>query len=725
MLPPGFQDLVVLSGLEYPTAFDFAADGRVFVAEKSGKIKVLSSLTSTESTLVADLRTNVHTWVDRGVLGLALHPDFPNEPYLYVLYTHDAAIGGTAPLWGDAFGLFEGCPDPVNGCRVSGRLSRLKIAGNVMTGPEQVLIEDWCQVYDTHSVGMLAFGPDGALYASAGEGAGYTLVDFGQIGMPPNPCGDPPNEGGMLRAQDLRTRTDPLGLDGSLIRVNPATGEGLPGNPLFASTDPNERRIIAAGFRNPFRFTFRPGTSEIWTGDVGWGTWEEINRVQWADTSAVSNFGWPCYEGPGRNEALDVLDLPICEGLYADPAGAHPPFFHYKHEHEVVAGDRCPLYGASVTGLTFYSGGNYPAEYQGALFFADYSRQCLFVMRAGSNGLPDPATTSRFVLNAASPVQLRTGPGGDLFYLDIVGGALHRIRYFAGNQPPIADVVASPPNGLAPLTVTFSGAASTDANGDALVYRWDLDDDGEFDDASGVTVTRQFSSMGYYRVSLQVADPTGATSTASVLVVAGSTPPSVTITAPTPNTTWRVGESISFSAVVTDAEESISDEMIAWDLYLYHCPTDQARCHRHAINRFDHQRSGSFVAGDHEYPSYLVLQATAYDSQGLFTTSAVALQPLSTTLTVRSEPAGFPVTINSLSGTTPFSRTLIVGAATMATASEIATRDGITYSFRGWSDGGTAAHTFVAVPSPMTMTATYQPQGAGLQTSVFVPQVWR
>ena len=98
-LPVGFQDTVVFSGLSKPTAVAFASDGRVFVAEKSGLIKVFASLTATTPTIFADLRTNVYNYWDRGLLGLALHPNFPATPYVYVLYTYDAPIGGTAPTW--------------------------------------------------------------------------------------------------------------------------------------------------------------------------------------------------------------------------------------------------------------------------------------------------------------------------------------------------------------------------------------------------------------------------------------------------------------------------------------------------------------------------------------------------------------------------------------------------------------------------------------------------
>ena len=274
--PPGFSEQTVFSGLSNPTAVRFASDGRVFVAEKNGRIKVFDSLTDTTPTVFADLNVNVYNFWDRGLLGLALAPNFPADPYVYVLYTYDHELGSAAPAprWGTAGVLSDPCPTPPgptdDGCMVSGRLSRLQASGNVMTGSEQVLIEDWCQQYPSHSIGALDFGPDGALYVTGGDGASFNFADWGQDGNPLNPCGDPPGgvgamlspptaEGGALRSQDLRTPSDPTSLDGALLRVNPATGAGLPDNPNAASPDANARRIVAYGLRNPFRFGVRPG----------------------------------------------------------------------------------------------------------------------------------------------------------------------------------------------------------------------------------------------------------------------------------------------------------------------------------------------------------------------------------------------------------------------------------------------------------------------------------
>ena len=376
----------------------------------------------------------------------------PTNPWVYVLYTFDAAIGGTAPRWGSVGGTSDDCPTPPgptdDGCVVAGHLSRLQASGNTMIGSEQVLIEDWCQQYPSHSIGSLAFGADGALYVSGGDGASFNFVDYGQDGAPVNPCGDPPGgsmspptaEGGALRSQDVRTSGDPFSLDGAILRVDPATGAGLPGNPMASSSDLNARRIVAHGLRNPFRMTTRPGTNEVWIGDVGWNEWEEIDRLVSPTSASAANFGWPCYEGDGRQGGYDAANLNICENLYAAGSGAVvAPYFRYHHNDLVLPNDVCPKGGSSVAGTSFAfsSGGSYPAEYRGALFFADYTRRCIWAIPTGSDGLPDISKRKTFVGGAAQPVDLQIGPGGDLFYVDL-GGTIRRVRYFNQNQPPIA-----------------------------------------------------------------------------------------------------------------------------------------------------------------------------------------------------------------------------------------------------------------------------------------------
>jgi glucose/arabinose dehydrogenase len=725
-LPAGFQESVVFSGLSNPTVVRFAPDGRVFVAEKRGVIKVFDSLTDTTPTTFADLNVNVYNFWDRGLLGMALAPNFPSDPYVYILYTYDHQLGSAAPAprWGTAGVYSDPCPTPPGptgsgGCVVSGRLSRLQASGNTMTGSEQVLVEDWCQQYPSHSIGAVEFGADGSLYASGGDGASFEYVDYGQTGSPLNPCGDPPGgvgatlapptaEGGALRSQDLRTAGDPGTLDGTIIRVNPATGAGLPDNPLASSSDANARRIIANGLRNPFRFTHRPGTSELWLGDVGWGAWEEINRIT-DPLGAVENFGWPCYEGPERLGSYDATNLNICENLYGQPGAVTAPYHAYRHADKVVANETCPVGSSSIAGLQFEfaSGGSYPAEYQDALFFADYSRDCIWAMPKGANGHPAPGLVRTFVAGAANPVNLETGPGGDLFYVDFDGGTIRRIRYFSSNQPPTAVARATPTVGNPPLTVSFDGTGSSDPDsGDTLAYAWDLDGDGAFDDATAAQTSHTYTTNGSYTASLRVTDRQGASDTDTVTITVGNTPPTATINTPAAGTTWKVGDTIGFSGAATDLQDGpLPASRLSWRLVLQHCPST---CHSHPVSTWDGVASGSFVAPSHEYPSYLELELTATDSGGLQHTVTRRVDPRTVVLTFQTTPGGLRLAVNGTTSTATFTRTVIVGSTNTLSVPSPQTKGGKSYTFESWSDGGAQTHTITAPAAPATWSAKFR-----------------
>lgn len=567
-LPNGFTSTPVFTGLNMPTAMAFSPDGKVYVAEKRGVIKVFPSTSSNAGVVFKDLSLRVFDFWDRGLLGLTVDPrlgDGSGHDFVYALYATDAPPGQTPPVWGDD------CPTPpggeTDGCVVGGTLSRIPVLANGTAGSEQILIEDeWCQQFTSHSVGDLEFGRDGYLYVSGGEGASWANADWGQFGgstpsspTPENPCGDPPGgsgeantfptgRGGALRSQSPRRPAgEPRVLSGSVLRVDPATGDGVPGNPGYSAGSPaaNQSRILAHGMRNPFRITMRPGTDEVWIGDVGQSTYEEINRVATNTPAKMSNFGWPCLEGDVRNGGYRDLDM--CKSLYADGTNpASDAYYRYEHDVHVSAADTCGYAeGSSTAGIAFYDGDTYPASYSGALFVADSSRNCIWVMSPKSNGLPDPTTVRTFLDDSANPypVDLATDPvSGDVFYVNIAFGTVNRISYTSSNRPPVAAASATPTSGNAPLSVQLSATGSSDPDGDVLAYSWDVDGNGSFGDATGVSPTVSYSTAGTWTARVMVTDPGGlsATSSGVTVTVANPSAPANT-TAPSISGTPRVG----------------------------------------------------------------------------------------------------------------------------------------------------------------------------------------
>ena len=734
-LPPKFTEQILASGISEPTAVRFASDGRMFVAEKRGVVRVFPSPDAplSQSTVFADLRTAVYNHWDRGLLGLALDPSFPAKPYVYVSYTLDALPGGTAPKWGRAGADTDPCPNPPgstgDGCVVTGRISRLQAAGNRMAGAEKVLVQDFCQQYPSHSVGGLVFGSDGALYTSAGDGASFNWADWGQDGSPVNPCGDPPGragsalapptaEGGALRSQDLRTPGDPTSLDGAILRINPATGLAGTQNPLAASPDPNARRIVAYGLRNPFRFTVRPGTADLWIGDVGMRGWEELNRAP-TPTARVENFGWPCYEGPNRQPLYDEAELTMCEQLYAERGAVTNPYLAWRQSDHMAPDDQCGTGGSSISGLAFQSGGQWPPDLAGALFVADYTRKCIWAVPKGANGLPDISRRAAFAVAAPTPVDVQSGPGGDLYYVSLSSpsgtgatvGSIRRIRP-APTQPPRPVVTVTPPNGAAPLTVRLDASRSTDPeNAGPLLFAWDLDNDGAFDDGTTAAVNRTFTAPGNYRVRVRITDADGGTAVGNVTVPVGNDAPVPTITTPAAGARWSVGDRISVTGKATDRQQGeLPGTALAWTVVLEHC-TSGTSCHEHVIDRFT-GTSGAIDAPDHEYPSHLELRLTATDAQGAETTVTRELQPRTAEVTVRSEPAGLDLVVSGTRQEAPFTTTVLdKGTATVSAPAQ--EHDGKLYAFTGWSDGGAASHN---VTAPATLTATFKP-ATGLRIS--------
>jgi glucose/arabinose dehydrogenase len=767
-LPAGFQDEVVFENLEQPVNFVFAPDERVFVATKPGEILVYENLDDPSPEVFADLRGDVYDNGDRGLLGLALDPNFENNGYVYALYTWDHKLGepwdpeepeyGTPGVSGD-----PGCPSQNSSatCLVSGRLVRLEEAAGTNHAVEEEgrpredeLLQGWCQQFSSHSIGELQFGPEGALYVSGGDGASYESVpDYGQLGTPANPCDDPPTEegekpeiaegvpmpdaqGGALRSQNLSL------LNGAILRIDPDDGAPFPGNPFAGDGDPSKERTVAKGFRNPFRFTFDPTTGEIYSGNVGSSEIEEIDRFQ-APPTALYNSGWPCFEGIERQFQFKKLNLDICNAMYAnEPSSFSLPFFTYSHKQNVVPNDECPSdSGSAISGVSFYEGSQFPAAYRGAFFFADAVRGCVWVMRPGADGRPDPSTTERFMRESRiyPGVKIAEGPDGYLYYADLLGeegldGSIHRIAYRP--NAPTARLKAEPPyglyNGAGEFKTTLNATASTDPEGHQLTYEWDLNEDGVFEisSTSASTEPKTFTKAEQESrenakpklspnrvITLRVKDDEQLTSTARVTVYPGDKPPLVTITKPAPSFQWGVGDDIKLSAEATeyaDFGRKVTEPLpYYWVTRLAHCPDPQhpTACHVHPLQTFAGISSPEFTAPQHDYPSYIEVVLRVSDKRELSGTATMKINPRTVDLALNSEPPGIKLLAGSTEATSPFSVPQIDGSEILVSAPEAASVGGRTYTFQAWSDGGAREHPIHVSPAAAGYTAVYTTPG--------------
>ncbi len=241
-VPANFVDETIVTGLSSPTAMAFAPDGRLFVAQQGGQLRVVKngSLLTTPFTTVTTTSSG-----ERGLLGVTFDPAFATNNFVYVYYT------ATSPA-------------------VHNRLSRFTANGDVaVTGSETILLElNNLTTATNHNGGALHFGPDGKLYIAVGENATGS------------------------NAQSMSN------LLGKMLRIN-KDGSIPTDNPFFASASGQNRLIWALGLRNPFTFAFQPGSNRMFINDVGGGSWEEIN-----DGIAGSNYGWPTTEGPTTNPSF-------------------------------------------------------------------------------------------------------------------------------------------------------------------------------------------------------------------------------------------------------------------------------------------------------------------------------------------------------------------------------------------------------------------------------------
>lgn len=620
-VPSGFVDEAVVTGLASPTAMAFAPDGRVFVTQQGGQLRVIKNgaLLTTPFVSVTTTATG-----ERGLLGLAFDPNFATNRFIYVYYT------ATSPS-------------------VHNRISRFTANGDVAVTGSEVVIMDLENLTSAtnHNGGAMHFGPDGKLYIAVGDNATGS------------------------NSQTLNNRL------GKILRINP-DGTIPTDNPFFSTATGANRAIWALGLRNPFTFAFQPGATRMYINDVGQNTWEEIN-----DGVAGANYGWPTTEGSTTNPQF------------------RSPVFAYGHGNSATT-------GCAITGGAFYnpSSSTFPSSYVGKYFFADYCSNWIRVL--------DPATrtASAFATGASAPVDLRVGSDGSLYYLQRGSGGntgeVRRVRYAANQAPAITTQPASR-TVAAGQQVTFSVVAS---GSQPLTYQWQR----------GTTNITGATSSSY--TFTPTAADTGATfrvivtnsfgsitSNSATLTVTTNTAPTATISTPTTGTSYRGGQTISYSGAGSDPEDgTLPASAFTWEVVFHH------DTHTHPfIAATSGSTSGSFVIPDQGETATNVfyrIHLTVRDSAGVTHTTTRDIVPQTSNITLQTNPAGLQVTLDGSPVTTPTTVASVVGMRRSLGVVSPQTSGGNTYSFSSWSDAGAATHDIVTPATNTTYTATFTPGGS-------------
>ena len=543
-LPRGFVARDVAPGVvwEDPVALAFAPDGSLFVAERKGVVWVVRGESRLDPPFIA-LEDEVLANGERGLVGVAVDPGFAENGFVYLLYTVDPDGDGSddeQASFGRVTRYRASAGDPW-----SADLSTRRVLLGA-TWPSGIPA-----IGSGSGPGALVFGTDGTLLVSTGDAARSEVLDTG--GLDPDAFGP----GRFPRAEDIGSlRALWTGsLAGKVHRIDPTTGGGLPSNPYYTGNPYDiASRVWAYGLRNPFRMGVRPGTGAadpaeghpgaLFIGDAGWSTWEEIDLSL---GRGGENFGWPCLEGELPTGGPAGLPLPAS---CSDPPGPGNPALPSEpiatlHREDPLLSSLQGITARSLSGIAFHENGAYPPAYTESCFVSDQAAGWIKSLSLdGENGI---AGVIDFAENANGPVDL----AGDPITSEIVCASLgddrvYRFRYEFVNTPPVAQALAAPSFGPAPLQVQFTSLGTSDIDGDSLGYVWD------FGDGAGSTLENPghtYTSAGQYTATLTVRDSHGDEDTAEVTIWVETsgipTPPRAVIQSIDPNPAVE-GDVISF-----------------------------------------------------------------------------------------------------------------------------------------------------------------------------------
>ncbi|MFD4177158.1 PQQ-dependent sugar dehydrogenase [Streptomyces anulatus] len=611
-----------------------ARDGTVRLTDAAGATRTAGKL-------------DVYTHDEEGLQGIAVDPGFSTNRYVYLYYSPVLNTPpGDAPTTGSAAD-FEAWKGHLN-------LSRfvLKADGTLDTASEKVVLEvasDRGQC--CHVGGDIDFDAAGNLYLTTGddtnpfESAGYAPIDERTDRNP------------QFDAQRSSGNTDDL--RGKLLRIKPTADGGytIPAGNLFAPGTANTRpEIYAMGFRNPFRMSVDKKSGAVYIGDYGpdaGGTdpargpsgQVEFNRV-----TQPGNFGWPyctgtntptetygeytfpggpsagkydCASGPANNSFRNTgqATLPPAQPAwirYAGDAGS-PPEFGGGSESPMAG----PVYDFDAD---LDSAVKFPASLDGRFFATEYGRKWIKPVEVKADG--SPGTIDTFPWTGTQVMDSAFGPDGALYVLDYGTGAnnqaLYRVEHLAGsNRSPVAKAAADRTSGPTPLAVSFSSAGSADPEGGNLGYAWDFGDGAT---STAANPSHTYTTAGTFNPTLTVTDPEGLTGTASLVVTAGNSAPTVTLDTPADGSLFSFGDSVPFTVSVSDPEDGAIDCSKVKVTYLLGHDS-----HRHQITS-KNGCSGTIdvpVDGEHDTAAniYGVFDAEYTDAGGLTTHSDSVLQP--------------------------------------------------------------------------------------------------
>jgi glucose/arabinose dehydrogenase len=357
--PASLATVLVTAGLSNPVGVTNAGDGsgRLFVVQRSGQIRVINPDGTLRSAPFVDMSGAARfvSGGEQGLLGLALHPNFAANGRVFIDYTR-----------GDGSGHWE---DVVSELTSADRSTASPASERIL-----LVVPD---PYTNHNGGQLAFGPNGYLYIAMGDGGSG---------------GDPQGNGQNKQA-----------LLGKILRidVNAAHAAGkeyaIPASNPYAAGGAGLPEIWAYGFRNPWRFSFDRANGDLYIGDVGQDTWEEVDR-QPAGSHGGENYGWDAFEGRHCFEN--------CSGVTYIP-----PIAEYNHSE-----------GCSVTGGYVYRGAS-QAALKGFYVFADYCAGTIWTVPAGAgNKTPKVVDASGFNISSFGESE-----SGELYLVDLSGGGLYKV----------------------------------------------------------------------------------------------------------------------------------------------------------------------------------------------------------------------------------------------------------------------------------------------------------